>query len=203
MDSRRVYQLTPGSPVDYYPIIAKRFQQTMETVAMSVDQLADPIARGGEMMTQVLLNDGKIFCYGGGLDAAHAQLFSSSLMQNLERERPPLPAFNLGANPAATGGDFGGQVRALVSDRDLLLLIDSSPGDANCALALDAARDIAIPVVVLSGSDNSLLSSRLNAGDIHIQITGNRSQCLELHTMVVLSLCQLIEIGLLGDYNLD
>lgn len=192
--------------MDHYQIIAGRFQQTMEAVAMSVDQLADPIARGSEMMTQVLLNDGRIFCCGQGVDAAVAQLFCGLLLENPERERPALPAFNLGPGTAlhqqAPDEAFARQLRALAGDNDLLLVIDSAAEQSACAGALHAAREKGMPVVALGNALNGSLAAAINAGDIHIAVeAARRGQCVELHTMVALSLCQLIETSLFGDYH--
>ncbi|WP_162845954.1 SIS domain-containing protein [Seongchinamella sediminis] len=178
----------------------------MEAVAMSVDQLAEPIARGSEMMTQVLLNDGKIFCCGLGLDAALAQLFCSLLLENPARERPALPAFNLGPGAAlqedAAGHALARQVRALAADSDLLLVIDSGPERSACAGALHAAREKGMPVVAMGNALNGSLAAALNAGDVHIAVEARqRGQCVELHTMVALGLCQLIETSLFGDYH--
>ena len=206
MDTRGIHQLISGDRVDHYQIIANRFQQTIETIAMSVDQLADPIARGSELMTQVLLNDGKIFCCGHGVDAATSQLFSSLLLQNPQTERPALPAFNLSAGAAAGDSaahdNYARQLRALASDSDLLLVIDSGPGDAHCLAALQATREINMPVVVMSNAQNQAATDVLNAGDINIQITAaHRTQCVEMLTMVTISMCQLIETSLFGDYD--
>lgn len=192
--------------MDHYQIIANRFQQTIETIAMSVDQLADPISRGSEMMTQVLLNDGKILCCGHGVDAANSQLFSNLLLQNPQRERPALPVLDLGAGAAASDSSahdgYARQLRALARNSDLLLVIDSGPGDANCLAALRATRDIDIPAVVMSNAQNQAAADILNAGDANIQIAAaQRTQCVEMHTMVTLTICQLIETSLFGDYD--
>ncbi len=192
--------------MDHYQLIANRFQQTIESIAMSVDQLADPMARGSEMMTQVLLNDGKIFCCGHGVDAVNAQLFSSLLLQNPQRERPALPAFDLSAGAAtgdnSTNDSYARQLRALARNSDLLLVIDSSHGDANCLAALQATREIDMPVVVMSNSGNQAATDAINAGDVNIQIAvDQRMQCVEMHTMVAISMCQLIETSLFGDYD--
>lgn len=192
--------------MDHYQIIASRFQQIMETVAMSVDHLADPIARSSEMMTQVLLNDGKIFCCGRGIDAAIAQLFCGLLLENPDRERPALPAYNLGPGAAvqidATGDAYARQIRALARDSDLLLVIDSGAGEPACLDALHAAREKGMPVIVMGNAHSDAVAAALNAGDVHIEVEARqRSQCVELHTMVALSLCQLIETSLFGDYH--
>lgn len=197
--------------MDYYQIIAERFQDTIESIAMSVDQLAAPIAQSSELITQVLLQDGKIFCCGNGPDTALCQLFCHCLLSGLEHERPALPAFNLSADSAILSGTTGSddraqlyarQIRALGRENDLLLLIDSGPGSSDLPIALEAARERGMLTVALITSENSDLASLLNAGDPCIQIQApSRSKHIELHTMALQSLYQLIELSLFGDYN--
>ncbi len=178
-----------------------------------MDQLAAPIAQSSELITQVLLQDGKVFCCGNGPDAAQSQLFSHCLLSSLEQERPALPAFNLSADIGILSGTtknedraqvYARQIRALGQENDLLLLIDSSPGTADLPLAVEAARDRGMLTVALINSANNSLASVLNAGDPCIQIEAqSRSKCIELQTMALQSLYQLIELSLFGDHNQD
>ena len=82
MDSCGIYRL--ANTMDYYQIIAERFQGTLESVAMSVDQLAGPIGQASELLTGSLLQDRKIIVCGNGVDAALAQLFTTCLMDRLD-----------------------------------------------------------------------------------------------------------------------
>ncbi|MEP4147299.1 MAG: SIS domain-containing protein [Halioglobus sp.] len=199
--------------MDYYQIIAERFQETIESIAMSVDQLAGPIAQSSELISQVLLQDGKIFCCGNGPDAALSQLFCHCLLNGLQQERPALPAFNLSADSAVLSGTYGSedraqlyarQIHALGRENDLLMLIDSGPGTPDLPIALTAARERGMLTVALISNENKSLASALNAGDPCIQVEANsRSKQIELQTMALQSLYQLIELSLFGDFNQD
>jgi phosphoheptose isomerase len=192
--------------VDYYQIIAERFQGTMENVAMSVDQLADPIGQASEYMSAVLLQDRKIIACGNGVDAALAQLFSTSLLGYLDDERPALPALNLsadGASLTATASieglrqSYSRQIRALGQAGDLLLLINS--GSEDLAGAVEAALERNMPVVLLSNRNDTTLPPLVDGNGVTISVdSGSRSQVVEIHTMVLQTLCQLIEITLFG-----
>ena len=46
--------------MDHYQIISGRFQAAIETIAQSVDILADPLAESSALLTQALLADRKI-----------------------------------------------------------------------------------------------------------------------------------------------
>ena len=192
--------------MDYYQIIAERFQGTLENVAMSVDQLADPIGQASEYMSAVLLQDRKIVVCGNGVDAALAQLFSTSLLGYLDNERPALPALNLSADSASLtaiasiegiGQGYSRQIRALGQDGDLLLLINS--GNEDLAAAVEAALERNMPVVLLSNRDDTTLPRLVEGHGVTISAdTGCRSRVVEVHTMVLQTLCQLIEISLFG-----
>ena len=64
-----IHHLLPDSGLH---IIAEHFQGTMETISMAVDDLADPLDRGSELITRALLEDRKIVACGIGVDAALA-----------------------------------------------------------------------------------------------------------------------------------
>lgn len=196
--------------MDDYQIIAQRFQGTIESIAMSVDALAAPISRASELMTQALLHDGKIFSCGDGVDFAQAQLFSTTMLYPLELERPALPALQLGSDGASltaclstgTANErFGRQLRALGQDGDALLIVNS--GDAGPALvdAVAAAHDRNINVIALSNiADGSLPGLLLDSDELLLVEAVLRSQTIELHTMALLCLCQLIEHRLFGPH---
>lgn len=84
--------------MDHYQIIAENFQDTIETIAMSVDTLADTIEKGSQLMGEALLADRKIITCGNGVDGALAQLFTCNLLNRFEADRPALPALTLGTD---------------------------------------------------------------------------------------------------------
>ncbi|PLW70384.1 D-sedoheptulose-7-phosphate isomerase [Pseudohalioglobus lutimaris] len=197
--------------MDHYQNIAARFQQTIENIAMSVDQLAEPIAQASELMTQVLLHDGRLFSAGNGVDAVISQLLVTSLIGRLDQERPALPAFNLcadGAGITAVLSDegpadiFSRPLRALAQEGDLLLALHSGGDPAAVVAAVEAAHDRGMLVVAITCDDGAALSSVLQTGDANIAINAaRRSQRVELQTIVVQCLCELIEQNLFGNYQ--
>lgn len=199
--------------MDYYEFIAGNFQSTIETIAMSVDNLAAPIEQAAQLMTQCLLQDRKIFACGNGPDAALAQLFCSSLLGALEQDRPALPAFCLSGDAssltaiATFAGEqeiFSRQLRALGQEGDLLLTINSGAASGAMTAAIHAAHERNMSVVALSNTGDGDGRGALNATDAALTIdSNNRSRTLELHTMTLNTLCQLVELNLFGSYNQD
>ncbi|MGB5411973.1 MAG: SIS domain-containing protein, partial [Woeseiaceae bacterium] len=75
--------------------VREHFAESIATKQTSVEVISDSIAAAGELMSQALLNDGKILSCGNGGSAADSQHFSSELLNRFERERPGLPAMAL------------------------------------------------------------------------------------------------------------
>jgi phosphoheptose isomerase len=197
--------------MDYYDIIAGNFQATIESIAMSVDELAGPIEAASQLMTQALLEDHKIIACGNGTDGAIAQLFATNLLNRFEHDRPALPALTLGADgPGVTaiaqaGGlndIFSRPLRALGQPGDVLLCISSGSGANNLLRAVQAAHERNMTVIALSNGGDTQLGTLIRAEDIDISIDAPRQvRIVELHTMVIHCLCELLDHSLFGSYN--
>ena len=72
--------------MDHYERIATHCQDTIESIAMSVDQLAGGLEDAAALMTTALLADGKLIACGNGADAALAQLFVCQLLGRHEQD---------------------------------------------------------------------------------------------------------------------
>lgn len=199
--------------MDYYNMIAGRFQRTIETIAMSVDNLAAPIEHASQLMTAALLADRKIIACGNGADAAMAQLFVSNLLGRFEHERPALPALALGSDSASmtaiaiSGGVndiFSRQLRALGNAGDVLLCINSSGGANNLLRAVQAAHERNMTVVALSNTHDRELGTLVQAEDVELLAdAASEGQIVELQTMVIQCFCELIDHSLFGSFTQD
>lgn len=199
--------------MDYYEIIAERFQSTIHNIAMSVDSLAAPIEQASQLLLGSLLADHKIICCGGGVDHALAQLMCSNLLGRYDQERPALPALCLGADTASLtamadeSGPAGGwarQLRALGQEGDTLLLINSGGAESALVQTLEAARERNITAIALSNNADGQLASMLGPQDLLLVAAADRRpQVVELHTMALNALCELVDLSLFGNYNQD
>jgi phosphoheptose isomerase len=197
--------------MDYYQIIADNFQSTIETIAMSVDSLAEMIEQSSQLMARALLADRKIIACGNGVDAALAQLFACNLINRFEEDRPALPALTLGAESACVtaiaqsssiNDIFSRQLRALGQAEDILLCINSSRGAGNLLRAVQTAQDRNMGVILLSNSRDGELGALIRPEDIQVQVHATRqARIVEMHTMVIHSFCELIDHSLFGNYN--
>jgi phosphoheptose isomerase len=197
--------------MDYYQIIADNFQETIETIAMSVDDLAIAIERGSQLISAALLTDRKIIACGNGVDAALAQLFVCNLLNRFEQDRPALPALSLAADNVsmtaiAQSGAFNDiysrQLRALGQAGDVLLCISSVENASNLLRAIQMAQDREMSVIVMSSLRENALGAILRPDDVELRVnTTRRARIVEMHTMTIHSLCELIDHALFGGYE--
>ncbi len=192
-----------------YEVIAEDFQQVLELVSISVDELVDPLERAVEVINQALLGEHKILCCGNGAGAAVAQLFSIGLVHRYEQERPALPALSLSGDgatltalSAASNNDvYSRQVRAIGQAGDVLLAVAASDNNGSLIQAIRAAHEREMLVVLLSGGDCTDVSSLILPEDIEIHVNSSRGpRIIEMQTMIVHCLCKLIDQSLFGNY---
>lgn len=199
--------------MDHYQLISESFQSTIETIALSVDELAAPVSLASEVMVKALLEDSKIIACGNGVDGALAQLFACNLVNRFEHDRPALPALALNSDGAsltaiAHAGGFNDiyarQLRALGQTGDVLLCISSSGEAGNLLRAVQAAHERNMAVITLSNARDGEFRSLLQEGDVEIRIDSlRRPKAVELQTMTLHCLCALIEHSLFGSYDGD
>jgi phosphoheptose isomerase len=207
MAEKRIYDLK----MDNYETIAGGFQEIIELISISVDQLEGPLQRAATMSTDALLAEHKILCCGNGPGAAVAQLFSIGLVHRFEQERPALPAYCLSSDGgvlsalATSIGNqeiYARQVRALGQAGDILLGVAAGGNNSSIIQAIRAAHDREMGVVILSGGDCADISSLLLEEDIQIHVpSGSAARVIELQTMIVHCLCKLIDQALFGSYE--
>lgn len=197
--------------MDLYRIIAENFQDTVETVTMSVDDLADGIERASQLVVEALLADRKVISCGYGVDAALAQLLTCNLLDRFDVERPALPALALGSDSstltaiARSGGlddVYPRQLQALGQAGDVLVLINTSANEDSLQRVVQVATERNIAVVALSHAQDLRTGPALAPGDVIIQAGVSRpARLVELYTMVIHSLCGLIDYSLFGHYD--
>jgi len=189
--------------------IASHFDDSARLKQDSAKLLAAPIARAIGLMSASLKAGGKILACGNGGSAADAQHFAAELVSRFERERPPLAGLALTTDSSALtaiGNDysyeqvFEKQLRALGRKGDVLLAISTSGNSANVVAALQAARELGVHVVALTGNGGGRLVALLGAGDVHICVPHARTMRIqEVHLLVLHCLCDGIDSQIFGD----
>ncbi|MCH7830536.1 MAG: phosphoheptose isomerase [Proteobacteria bacterium] len=189
--------------------VREHFAESIATKEASAKLLAESIVAAGRLMTDALLDDGKILSCGNGGSAADAQHFSSELLNRFEMERPGLPAMALTtdsstltsiANDYAYEEIYSKQVRALGKSQDVLLAISTSGNSENIIRAIAAAHDRGMTVVALTGRDGGRMAEVYAPDDVEIRVPAMRTARIqEVHLVVIHCLCDLIDTTLLGE----
>ncbi|MCH8943740.1 MAG: phosphoheptose isomerase [Proteobacteria bacterium] len=194
------------------PVIRVRdhFAESIAVKEVAGEQLAESIAAAGRLLSDALLDDGKILSCGNGGSAADAQHFSSELLNRFERERPGLPALALTTDSStltSISNDysyeeiFSKQVRALGKSQDVLLAISTSGNSENVIRAVAAAHERGMRVVALTGCDGGRMADLFSEDDVEIRVPATRTARIqEVHLVVIHCLCDLIDTTLLGEH---
>ena len=188
--------------------VIENFDESIQLKTEARYLLAPPIAATAELMTNCLLNEGKILSCGNGGSAGDAQHFSSEMLNRYEMERPGLPAIALTtdsstltsiANDYQFADIFSKQIRALGQPGDVLLAISTSGESHNIVHAVDAAHDRDMLVVALTGREGGQIADLIQETDVEIRVPSwSTARIQEVHLMIIHSICDLIDRRLLG-----
>ena len=184
------------------------FQDSIQTKQQALQVLPDIIAYAGQVITNSLINNGKILACGNGGSAGDAQHFAAELLNRFERERPPLPAIALTtdtstltsiANDYHFDEVFSKQVTALGQPGDILLAITTSGQSPNIVRAIEAAHDRELIVIALTGKEGGKAALSLTDQDIEIRVPADSTARIqEVHLLALHALCDLIDTHLFG-----
>ena len=188
--------------------VKNNFLESIRIKTESLEQIAPIVANSANAMANSLLNNHKIMACGNGGSAADAQHFSAEMLNRFEMERPGLPAIALTtdsstltsiANDYQYAEIYSKQIRALGQKDDVLLAISTSGKSHNIIHAIDAAHDIDMTIVALTGRDGGEIRNQLKTDDFEICVpTESTARIQEVHIMIIHSLCDLIDLQLLG-----
>lgn len=194
--------------MDAESLVKEHFTESISTKQAASEVLAPAIVRAAQLMTQSLLDEGRIFSCGNGGSAADSQHFAAELVNRFEMERPGLPAIALTtdssaltsiANDYSYDDIFAKQITALGRNNDVLLAISTSGNSENVNRAIDAAHEREVKVVALSGRDGGRMAGLLSDDDVEIRVPAERTARIqEVHIVVLHCLCDLIDRTLLG-----
>lgn len=184
---------------------AASVQAKQATQSAAVPQLV----RAGQRMADCLAAGGRILSCGNGGSAGDAQHLSSELLNRFERERPPLAGIALStdtgtltaiANDYSYNEVFAKQVQALGRAGDLLVGISTSGNSGNVLRAMEAAREIGMGIIILTGRDGGQMANSLSDDDIELRAASDvTARIQEVHLLFLHSLCDLIDCILYPD----
>jgi D-sedoheptulose 7-phosphate isomerase len=189
--------------------ITSHFISSIQVKEKSQAALVDPIRKAIGLMTKSLESKHKIMACGNGGSAADAQHFSAELLNRFERERSPLAAIALTTDSStltSIGNDydfndiFSKQVLGLGKPGDVLLAISTSGNSQNVIEAINAAHELNINVVALTGKGGGRITQILKANDVHVCVPSEQTARIqEVHLLCLHCLCDGIDSIILGD----
>jgi D-sedoheptulose 7-phosphate isomerase len=188
--------------------VGAHFAESARLKTEAAPVLGAPIAQAGLMLAQALKSGGKALACGNGGSAADAQHFAAELVNRFEAERPPLAAIALTtdssnltsiANDYAWEQVFAKQLRALGRRGDVLLAISTSGNSQNVLEALQAAHELGVRVIALTGNGGGKMAAMVKADDVHICVPHKQTARIqEVHLLALHCLCDAIDFQLFG-----
>lgn len=161
---------------------------------------AEAVARAADLLIDCIRKGGKILVFGNGGSAADAQHIAAELVNRLNYDRPPIAAIALTtdssiltsiANDATFDDLFERQLRALGRAGDAVIAISTSGNSPNVLKAVEAAHQLDIKTVALTGRDGGRLAP---LADVALIVETRSTQRIqETHIAVAHILCELIE----------
>ena len=188
--------------------IERHFVASLEAKQRTLATMGPRIVQAAELLAERLRQGNKILVCGNGGSAADAQHFAAELVNRFEIERPGLAAIALTtdssaltsiANDYAFEQIFARQVRALGRPGDVLLAISTSGNSPNVLVAIDAARELGMATLALTGRDGGRMAEQLGNGDIEIRaVAPATARIQETHILIIHCLCDLVDWLLFG-----
>jgi D-sedoheptulose 7-phosphate isomerase len=188
--------------------IINHFSDSIQTQQDAMTYLCELIEYASQRLVTTLLNDKKILTCGNGRSATCAQLLSSAMLNQFERDRPSLPVIALTTDTAtitAIANDynfddiFAKQLRALGQSGDILMVYTDGNNSANIAKAITTAHDKDISVIALTGNNGGMIAPLLRETDIEVRVpSSSNARIQEIHVLITHCLCDLIDHQLFG-----
>ena len=188
--------------------IINHFSDSIQTQQEAMTSLCGLIEYASQRLVGALLNDKKILTCGNGRSATSAQLLSSAMLNQFERDRPSLPVIALTTDTAtitAIANDYhfddvyAKQLRALGQSGDILVVYTDGNHCSNIAKAITTAHDKDISVIALTGNNGGMIAPLLYETDIEIRAPSlSNARIQEIHVLITHCLCDLIDHQLFG-----
>lgn len=175
------------------PVLEQRLQQpffdSADLFYQAAESLARPLADALQALVGSITGGGKLIIAGSALAPHAAALF----VQGFERERPPLAALALPADPQP--------LRALGLPGDVLLLLDDGLPPATAQALVDAAHEKDMAVVGFAGVAPGWRAS-LAETDVMVAVPHERpARVREVHLLMLHALADAIDLQLLGEQD--
>lgn len=189
-------------------LIIEHVGLALETFQMAAESLGELLEQTADVVTETLLQDGKIVVCGMGASGATGASFVARMQSRFERDRPALPAVLLSndgiitsaiAHDTGPGDIYARQVRSLCHEPDILLIISTTGSASALIKAIQAAHDQGACVIALTGGNGGDVASLLEGNDIELRVENDRLGNVQLtHHLLLNCLVELVENSIFG-----
>ena len=189
--------------------ITQHFVRSQKALRDALPALHGKIADSAAAMAQTLDAGGKLLICGNGGSAADSLHLSSELLNKFVMQRAPLAAISLNsdvsaltsiANDFAFEYVFSKQVEALGKAEDILLVFTTSGNSANINRAIEAANELGMRVIALTGKSGGTTAPLLLENAIELRVPNDETARIqEVHGLIIHCLCDLIDQQLFGE----
>ena len=181
-------------------LIQKRFKESSEVMGRFLKENLPKLVDLIKLIASAFEAGNKIFFFGNGGSAADAQHLAAEFVNRYVIDRPPLPAIALTtdtsiltsiSNDFSFNEIFSKQIRALGREGDVAIGISTSGNSANVTKALEAAKEMRIKTVALTGNDGGVLAK---IADISLVVSSTSTPRIqEAHILIGHILCEMVE----------
>jgi D-sedoheptulose 7-phosphate isomerase len=182
------------------------FEASARTREVFLGENAEALERAIELVGGALAAGRKLLLFGNGGSAADAQHIAAELVGRFLADRRPLPAIALTTDTSALtaiANDYGydqvfaRQVRALAAPGDVALAISTSGRSPSVLRAVEAAREMGVGTIGLTGGDGGPLAAMVDVS-LRVSASTHSARIQETHILVGHVLCELVERRLLA-----
>jgi len=183
--------------------IVQRLRLSSKLNKRLADEKAEAVVQAAQAIIAALAQGSKVMLFGNGGSAADAQHIAAEFIGRFHQERRPLPAIALTTDTSiltAVGNDYGfeqifaRQVQALGRTGDVVIAISTSGRSPNVLAGVQAAKDMGLVTIGLTGGDGDKLASLVS---IPIAVPSRDTPRIqECHITIGHLLCEAVEAAL-------
>ncbi|MCC7203396.1 MAG: D-sedoheptulose 7-phosphate isomerase [Nitrospirae bacterium] len=185
--------------------IRNLFADSIRTKELFISQYSQLIGEVSELIISAFRNGNKLLLMGNGGSSSDASHIAGEFVNRFQKDRPPLPAIALNTDMAvitSIGNDYGydlvfsRQVEALSRKGDIVIAISTSGNSPNVVAAVEAAKNLGITTIGLTGGGGGRLASLADYAFVVPSQSTPRIQ--EVHITLGHVICQVVEDALFG-----
>jgi len=191
---------------DIYKTIEKQLLTSAGVKKKICDECSNSIFKAAKLITEVLMEGGKLMFCGNGGSAADSQHLAAEFLVKLNFNRDALPAISLTTDTSiltAAANDFDftrifvRQLEALANKKDLLVGISTSGNSGNVIEAINYCQKQGIKNIGMTGKSGGQIAQ---LAELTIQVPSNNVQRIqEGHITIGHILCDIVEKNLFAD----